>query len=151
MLVRRGVADYAIDGGGDIRLAVNGDGAPWHVPVAHPRRPDTILGTLALATGAVATSGDYEWFFERDGVRYHHILDPATGRPARRSIAATVIAPTAVEADALATGLFVMGPRRALALVEGLPNVEALLVAPDLSLHVSSGFPPFVEARSEGR
>jgi thiamine biosynthesis lipoprotein len=74
-------------------------------------------------------------------MRYHHILDPRTGRPARRSTAVTVVAPDATRADALATGLFVMGPEAGLALVETLPGVEALFFGPDLETHSSSGFP----------
>lgn len=144
VLARRGIASYVVDGGGDMRMALGEDVEPWRITVAHPRREGVALGTLALRTCAIATSGDYEWYFERDGIRYHHILDPSTGQPARRAVAATVIAPTAIDADALATGLFVLGPVRGIALVEELPGVEALVVAPDLSLHVSSGFPAFV-------
>lgn len=143
VLDRLGVADYVIDGGGDMRFSTGDDGAAWPVAVAHPRRPRP-LGTVSMRSGAIATSGDYEWFFEHDGVRYHHILDPATGMPARRSVSATVIAPTAVDADALATGIFVLGPGAGIELAERLPGVEALVVAPDLSVHRSSGFPPLV-------
>lgn len=149
VLSRRGIVEFAVDGGGDMRLAVDEGGEPWRIAVAHPRRDGAALGTLALRSCAIATSGDYEWYFERDGVRHHHILDPATGRPARRSIAATVIAPTAIDADALATGLFVLGPERGLALAERLPGVEALIVAPDLSLHTSSGFPALLPPEEE--
>ena len=87
------------------------------------------------------TSGDYQQYFEEDGVRYHHILDPATGRPARGAVAVTVVAATATDADALATGLFVLGPERGIEVVEGLPGVEALIFGPDLAVHRSSGFP----------
>ncbi len=141
VLDRAGIRDYVIDGGGDMRVAASSPDRPWQIKVAHPRRDGEALGTLALASGAVATSGDYQWYFERDGVRYHHIIDPAIGRPATRSVSATVLAERAVDADALATGLFVMGPEAGIALVERLPGVEALIIAPDLSLHPSSGFP----------
>ncbi len=80
-------------------------------------------------------------YFERDGVRYHHIPDPATGRPARRSVAVTLLAPTALAADALATGLFVLGPERGIELVEQLDGIDALIFEPDLTVHRSSGFP----------
>jgi thiamine biosynthesis lipoprotein len=140
-LEERGVTDYFVDGGGDIRLRVERRGEPWRVGIAHPRSPGNLLGTLALEDGAVVSSGDYFQYFERDGVRYHHILDPSTGRPADLSIAVTVIAPEATDADALATGIFVLGPERGLALVETLPGVEALIVVPGVELHRSSGFP----------
>jgi len=143
VLLERGITDFVVDGGGDMRVSTGSSGPSWPINVAHPRR-DVPLGTLGVASGAIATSGDYEWYFEAEGVRYHHILDPATGQPARRSTSATVIAPSAVEADALATGLFVMGPKEGLALAERLPGVEALLIAPDLTVHTTSGFPPVV-------
>jgi thiamine biosynthesis lipoprotein len=100
---------------------------------------------LQLSEGAIVTSGDSSWYFEKDGIRYHHILDPRTGQPARRSMAVTVIGERAMDADALATGLFVMGPARGLALVESLPGYEALIVGPDLVLHTSSGFPKIIQ------
>ena len=141
VLTRYGVVDFVVDGGGDMRVSTGTGGEPWLIHVAHPRKPDRPLGSVALTSGAIATSGDYQWYFETDGVRYHHIMDPASGRPARRSIAATVIAENAMDADALATGLFVMGPERGIDLAEELPGVEALVIAPDLSVHASSGFP----------
>ncbi len=140
-LEQRGIADYVVNGGGDIRLSSSDPTRPHRIEVAHPRLLGALLGTLSLTSGSVATSGDYQRYFERDGVRFHHILDPATGRPARRAVAATVLAPTAMDADALATGLFVMGPEAGIAAAERLPGVEALIVAPDLSIHTSSGFP----------
>lgn len=143
VLERRGITDYVVNGGGDMRVATGASGTRWPIKVAHPRR-DAPLGTVELTSGAIATSGDYEWFFEEDGVRYHHIIDPVTGHPARKTTSATVIASSAVDADALATGLFVMGPEKGLALAERLPGVEALLIAPDLSVHTTSGFPSVV-------
>lgn len=139
VLEQRGIRAYVVDGGGDIRLLGDNRGRPWKVGIRHPRRPD-LYASVTASAGAVVTSGDYMQYFERDGHRYHHILDPATGRPATRSIAVTVTAPTATDADALATGLFVMGPRRGLELVDELEGVEALFFGPDLSVHRSSGF-----------
>jgi thiamine biosynthesis lipoprotein len=136
-----GITDYVVDGGGDLRVAGRGLAGPWSVDIAHPREPARSLAEVLLDRGAVATSGDYQWFFERNGVRYHHILDPRSGRPARRSVAVTVLAPTAMEADALATGLFVLGPEEGLSLVERQPGVEALFIDPALTAHFSSGFP----------
>lgn len=140
-LEAQGIHDYIVDGGGDIRLSGSNIGRPWKVGIADPRRRGKLYSALTLDNGAIVTSGDYESFFEKDGVRYHHILEPATGWPARRSVAVTVIAPSAMDADALATGLFVVGPERGLELVESLPEVEALFFGPDLAIHRSSGFP----------
>lgn len=136
-----GMTDFVVNGGGDLRLLGHNAGQPWEVVIAHPRDPGALLGRVRLEKGAVATSGDYFRFFERDGVRYHHILDPKTGMPARRSIAVTVIADNAMDADALATGLFVMGPEKGLELVARLPDVAALIIGPDLRPHASPNFP----------
>jgi thiamine biosynthesis lipoprotein len=143
VLRAHGITSYLVNGGGDIRLAGRKIDRPWAVEIAHPREPDGRWGVVQLDRGAVVTSGDYSWYFEQDGVRYHHIIDPTTGQPARRSVAVTVIAQSAMDADALATGLFVMGPERALDLVERLPGVEALIIDPQLTAHVSSGFPAY--------
>jgi thiamine biosynthesis lipoprotein len=141
VIEEHGFADYIVDGGGDIRLKGAKPGGPWKVGIRHPRRSEELFATLTVEAGAIVTSGDYFQFFERDGKRYHHILDPTTGRPARRAVAVTVIAPTAMDADALATGLFVLGPERGLALADAMDGVEALFFGPDLEVRRSDGFP----------
>jgi thiamine biosynthesis lipoprotein len=151
VLESHGFSDYIVDGGGDVRLRGANLGRSWSVGIAHPRRRGELYGRLSMDRGAVVTSGDYERFFERDGEIYHHILDPATGRPASRSVAVTVIAPTALDADALATGLFVLGPEKGIELAEGLAGVEALFFSPDLSVRRSSGFPAVEVGSGPGR
>lgn len=151
LLEARGFSDYIVDGGGDVRLSGGNVHRPWRVGIAHPRRRGELYGRLTANHGAIVTSGDYEQHFEKDGVVYHHILDPATGQPARQSVAVTVIAPTALDADALATGLFVLGPSAGLALVERLDGVEALFFAPDLTVRRSSGFPAVERTPDPGR
>jgi FAD:protein FMN transferase len=140
VLERHGFWNYVVDGGGDLRVSGRHLERPWRIGIIDPRAPDRLLCTLDVTSGAVVTSGDYERYFDQSGVRYHHILDPATGEPARRAIAVTVLAPDATLADALATGVFVLGPEAGLALVESLEGVEALIVAPDSSVARSSGF-----------
>ena len=141
VLEEHGIESYIVDGGGDIRIRGQRPDRPWTLAIAHPRRKGGLYGSFTLAKGAVVTSGDYESSFVRDGVLYHHILDPRTGHPAKKSVAVTVLAPEAALADALATGLFVLGPEQGLALVEELPEVEALFFAPSLEVVTSSGFP----------
>jgi thiamine biosynthesis lipoprotein len=141
VLLDRGLANFVVDGGGDLRVEGSDVDGPWTVNIAHPRNPGQVFETIRLTHGAIVTSGDYIRFFERDGVRYHHIIDPTTGHPARRSVAVTVIAPTATDADALATGLFVLGPERGLHVLSTLRGVEALYFDPDLRVHASQGFP----------
>jgi thiamine biosynthesis lipoprotein len=141
VLRARGLRDFSVDGGGDLVLSGRGPRGRWVLGIADPRKPGELHGTFEAPDGAVVTSGDYMQSFERDGVLYHHILDPHTGRPARRSSAITVIAPDAATADALATGLFVIGPDAGLPWVESNPGVEALYFDPDGKARASSGFP----------
>ncbi|MEW5785818.1 MAG: FAD:protein FMN transferase, partial [Bacillota bacterium] len=126
--------------GGDIGLiGSKPDGTPWRIGIRHPRNADRYVGVIPLSGGAVVTSGDYERFFEQDDVRFHHILDPKTGQPARSLISVTITAPTAMEADVLSTAVFVLGPERGMALVESLSGVEAVLVTPEMEILVSTG------------
>lgn len=105
------------------------DGAPgWPVKIRDPRAPKKILQTVVLPPGyGLATSGTYRKAFVIAGVRYSHLIDPATGRPGPVDRAATVIAPSAADADALATALCLMPPREAVTLIEGLPGASALI------------------------
>jgi thiamine biosynthesis lipoprotein len=109
------------------------------VGIQHPREDGAVLAWIDLKDEAISTAGDYERFFERDGVRYHHILDPQTLQPARSCQSVTVIAREGVWADGLDTGIFVMGPERGMELVEQLPDVEAIIVDAEGRLFVSSG------------
>jgi len=139
VLRRAGIESAAINAGGDILLIGERDGRPWRIGVQHPRNPDRQLATLELAGAAVVTSGDYERFFERDGVRYHHIFDPRTGYPAGRCQSVTVVAPSAALADALSTAVFVLGPGEGMALLQRFPGTEGLVVAADGTPHVTPG------------
>jgi thiamine biosynthesis lipoprotein len=105
------------------------------------------LGQIELRDEAISTAGDYERYFERDGVRYHHILDPVTLQPARRCWSVTVVAKDGVMADGLDTGIFVIGPERGMALVERLPDVEAVIVDSTGKTWVSTG----LKHRLQGR
>ena len=114
-------------------------GKMFPVGIQHPREDGSVLAWIDLQDEAISTAGDYERFFERDGVRYHHTLDPRTLQPARACQSVTVIAPEGVWADGLDTGIFVMGPERGMKLVEQLPNIEAIIVDAEGRLLVSSG------------
>lgn len=114
-------------------------GKMFPVGIQHPRQEGAVVAWIDLEDEAISTAGDYERFFERDGVRYHHILDPRTLQPARGCQSVTVIAREGVWADGLDTGIFVMGPERGMELVEQLPDVEAIIVDAEGRLLVSSG------------
>lgn len=116
------------------------DGQKFVFGIQHPRKENGItIGQLELEDEAVSTAGDYQRYFEKDGIRYHHILDPQTLQPARRSQSVTIVAETGVLADGLDTGIFVMGPEKGMALIERLPGVEGVIVAADGTVSVSSG------------
>ena len=131
VLRRAGVKNASVNAGGDIRLIGDRRGRPWRIGIQHPRDAEKVLATLSLQDTSVVTSGDYERFFIKDGVRYHHLFDPRTGYPASRCMSATVVAPNAALADALATAAFVLGPQKGLSLLERYPGVEGLLVGAD--------------------
>ncbi len=113
-------------------------GTKFPFGIRHPRREDAVLAFVDLQDEAISTAGDYERYFERDGVRYHHILDPVTLQPARDCQSVTVVARDGVTADGLDTGVFVMGRKRGLALIERLPGVGAIIVDRDGKVWISS-------------
>ena len=116
LLEHLGATDYMVAIAGAIRVAGhNRDGQPWRIAVQRPTpNPGEVERVLRASGIGLSTSGDYRNYFERDGVRYSHEIDPRTGRPITNNLASvTVFAPTAAEADALATALMVMGPERA--------------------------------------
>ena len=104
------------------------DGQPWRVGIADPRDPSRILLWLPVENAAVATSGNYEQYFEIEGVRYSHNIDPRTGIPVRGIKSATVISPSAELSDALATAVTVMGVTAGLHLIDQLPDVHGIII-----------------------
>ena len=115
------------------------DGGTFPVGIRHPRKEGEILAEIMLQDEAISTAGDYERFFEKDGIRYHHILDPNTLQPAQGCQSVSVIAKEGVWADGLDTGIFVLGARRGMELVEHLEDVEAIIVDNAGRLLISSG------------
>jgi FAD:protein FMN transferase len=129
VLRNQGFDDFLVNGGGDVLTSGSKVGVPWAIGIRDPRgSPDTLLGRLRLRGGAVVTSGDYERFQIVDGRRYHHIIDPRTGWPADQCQSVSVLAPTAEQADVLATAVFVLGPEEGLELIRSQQGVEALIV-----------------------
>lgn len=125
-----GATSGLVNLGGDIRvLGPQPDGTPWIVGVRHPRIADATVASIALATGALCTSGDYERFFEKDGRRYCHILDPRSGMPVRHWQSVTVIAPLAVAAGSCTTiAMLLAGRARRFLEAQGVPW---LAIGPD--------------------
>ena len=139
VLENAGFEDYSVNAGGDLAVRGRLAGDLWWVSIRDPRDREGFVAVLPVSNLSVVTSGDYERFFEIDGTRYCHIIDPRTGWPARGARSVTVMATRTWWADALATGIFVLGAEEGLALLESLEGVEGLIVDADGELHVSSG------------
>ena len=145
-LRERGVRDFLLTAGGQVYAGGTKEGAPWRVGIRDPRgKADDYFAVLSVQDGSVSTSGDYERCFVSDGVLYHHILDPRTGRPARGLRSATVLAKEATVADALSTAVMILGQQRGLQIVESLPGVEALVVDEQGAWATSSGLRGLVD------
>ncbi|MFZ5862088.1 MAG: FAD:protein FMN transferase [Nitrospirota bacterium] len=137
VLTAHGMSGGLIAAAGDIIVfGARPDGTPWRIGVRHPRRQDGFLATLDLTDTAISTSGDYERMFFENGIRYHHILDPDTLSPARKTRSVTVISGTGARADALATGAFVLGPARGLEVLHA-QNLQGIFIDDTGGLHVS--------------
>ncbi|MBX6770171.1 MAG: FAD:protein FMN transferase [Chloroflexi bacterium] len=129
---------FAINAGGDLFVrGGNADGVPWRIGIRHPRQTEHLIATLQLHDQAVCTSGDYERRTAEN--QDHHILDPRTGAPASGVISVTVIAPSAMVADALGTAAFVLGPARGIPWLER-QGVEGLMILPTLDCVATRGF-----------
>ena len=142
MLQEVGAESTLLDFGGNIVLiGKKPDNTLWRVGV---QDPDTIqgtyLGVVESGAAAIVTSGDYQRFYEQQGVRYHHLLDPTTGLPADNATrSVTVISNSATDADALSTMLYILGDTEGMQLVESLPATEAIMVTADKKIVLSSG------------
>jgi thiamine biosynthesis lipoprotein len=130
ILRARGFTDFMVQAGGDLYVAGRRGDRPWRLGIRDPRGPaDQSFAALDLTDGTFSTSGDYERFFIKDGRRYHHILDLSVGEPARGCRSVTLVTEQAVIADALAKGVFILGPDAGMALIERLPKVEGVIVS----------------------
>jgi thiamine biosynthesis lipoprotein len=139
LLQGRGIAHALVTAGGDSRIIGDRFGKPWVVGIRHPDRKDEVIARIPLEDAAISTSGDYERYFDEDGVRYHHIIDPGTGHSACKVRSATIIGPTATRTDGLSKTAFVLGPERALEIYNRLDDIDAILVTPDGRVLYSKG------------
>lgn len=128
-LQQMGIESAIINAGGSIyALGGRPDGEPWCIGIQDPRDEKNLIALLKIKDRAVVSSGDYERYFIENGVRYHHILDPATGKPARKLISSTVVAQSATDADLLSTALFVLGTDSGLELIENFPGSSTVFI-----------------------
>jgi thiamine biosynthesis lipoprotein len=134
-----GIRHAMVNAGGDTRLLGDRRGKPWIVGIRDPRNDGRMVTRLPLEDEAISTSGDYERYFEEDGVRYHHILVPGTGKSAREVRSVTILGSNATQTDGLSTSVFVLGVERGMQLVSRLPGVEAVIVDAEGRIFYSDG------------
>ncbi len=139
ILMRHGIHHAHVAAGGDSRVIGDKRGRPWTIGVRDPRKADALAALLPLEDTAISTSGDYERFFEKNGVRHHHIVDPATGASPSAVRSTTVLAPDGLTCEALSKTVFVLGVQRGMELIESLQGVDAIVVDAAGNLHFSSG------------
>ena len=142
ILQKRGITRAMVNAGGDTRIIGDRFGRPWVVGVRDPDHEGKNFLKLPLTDTAFSTSGDYERYFDEDGKRFHHIIDPKTGDSARKCRSVTVISGTATRTDALTKSVFIMGPEAGIEFINTLPDVDAVAVAPDGKVYYSKGLAP---------
>ena len=138
LLVKKGITSGVINASGDLTAwGSRPDGSSWKVGIADPESPSTAMLWIPIKDTSVATSGDYEQYFEINGERYSHTIDPKTGRPVKGVKSVTIVSPSAELSDALATAVFVMGPEVGVHFIEQLPNTHTLIIDSKNSMHTS--------------
>jgi FAD:protein FMN transferase len=139
ILRRLGIAHAMVAAGGDSHVMGSRGDRPWTVAIRDPRREGAVVAVLPLQDVSISTSGDYERFFERDGVRCHHLLDPRTGRSPSSVRSVTIIADDGLTTEAFSKTVFVLGVEQGLRFVEAHAGVDAVIVDAQGALHYSAG------------
>lgn len=139
ILREHGITNAFVAAGGDSRVLGDRKGRPWTIGIRDPRRPGEVVAVLPLEDVAISTSGDYERYFERDGVRCHHVIDPKTGKSPDGVRSVTILADDGLTTEGLSKSVFVLGLERGMRLVESLRGVDAIVVDAAGVLHYSSG------------
>lgn len=139
LLKRRGFAHAMVCAGGDSHVMGDRRGRPWTIAIRDPRRAGEVVAVLPLEDVSISTSGDYERYFERDGVRFHHLIDPRSGRSPSEVHSVTILAPDGLTSEGWSKTVFVLGVERGLRLIESQPGVDAVVVDARGVMHCTSG------------
>jgi len=139
ILQQAGVTNALVSAGGDTRVIGKRWDRAWKIGIRDPRKQDRVVTMIPLQDSAISTSGDYERFFEEDGVRYHHILNPGTGKSTQQIRSSSIIGEASIDTDALSTSVFVMGVKRGIDLINSIPDTEAVIIDNQGLMHYSSG------------
>lgn len=139
ILEEHGIDNYLINAGGDILAKGSKPQGDWNIALTNPRNKSEYVTMFQVKDQAVATSGDYERYFNED-MTFHHIVDPRTGLSATGLISATVIAPSAMQADAMSTSIFVLGEEEGMGLIESVEGFEAMAILRNRTIIHSEGW-----------
>lgn len=140
LLHKRGFVDFILQAGGDLYTSGQRGAREWRVGIRDPRGPpDKPFALAKIKNHTFSTSGDYERGFVKNGIRYHHILNPATGFPAKKCRSVTVMTKKAMVADAWSTSLFVLGPQKGARLLDKMPGISAVFVDDKNQIHITKG------------
>jgi thiamine biosynthesis lipoprotein len=143
-----GVKNVIINAGGNLNLRGLKKGKPWRIGIQDPRDESKLLGKVEITDISIATSGDYQRFFIKEGARYHHILDPKTGYPAKGLVSATVIGRSRTSMDGFSSAVFILGAEKGLALMKKA-GAEGIIVTEDGKITVSDGLKDKFERKVE--
>lgn len=139
LLQERGIQHANVSAGGDSRVIGDRRGRPWMIGVRDPTREDKVIAMLPLTDTSISTSGDYERYFEENGVRFHHLIDPATGRSPTGVRSVTILAEDGLTTEAFSKMVFVLGVEQGLRLVHAQQGIDAVIVDAAGKLHYSDG------------
>lgn len=142
ILQARGFQHALVTAGGDSRIIGDRMGRPWVIGIRNPDDKNKVVTRIPIVNSAMSTSGDYERYFDEGGVRYHHIIDPRTGHSASKVRSATILGPTATQTDGMSKTAFVLGPEKALEIINRMPEYDAVFVTPDGRILYSNGLAP---------
>lgn len=147
ILKAQGITSALVNAGGDIRVIGNKpDGTPWRIGVQHPRNSDGIIAKMPLTDwDTMESSGDYQRFITKEGIRYSHILDPRTGKQPRSVTSVTMVMNNSTDGDVLSTALFIVGVEQGLEILKSFPGVEAIWVTTDGKVVTSPGLQGKIE------
>ncbi len=139
ILRQLGIQHAMVSAGGDSRVIGDRRGRPWTIGIRDPRRPGEMVAVLPLQDTSISTSGDYERYFDADGQRFHHLIDPASGRSPAGVRSVSILADDGLTCEALSKAVFILGVNKGMRLIDAQTNVDAVVVDAQGALHYSSG------------
>jgi thiamine biosynthesis lipoprotein len=149
LLQQRGIDNAIVNAGGDLRAIGRHGDRPWHIGIRHPREPGVIAALDTVGDESVFTSGTYERYYDYDGHRYQHIIDPRSGHPSAGTLSVTVIDDNAATADAAATALLIAGPRQWTTVARHMGIDKAMLIDDQMTVYMTPAMQQRVELKRD--